>query len=267
MVVTATELSTVRVHFVYCNPDWNERLYVHVQNPQNKELCVFEFTRRRCSSTNKTSCTCVEESSDGWLAEMSKTVSKADEGIWVWLTGDGFKTEIQFDVQDPVSAEPTTAKSKVPPTEINSVLYDSSSKNTDGLDDGTTVEVTHVPTEEAISTDHSITTGLVFGGGNIAVVIAIVLVVFLCRKRHARRVNTRYTVNFTPVLEVNDDVLTWTNRHDTPDDVGRCTSYVSFGGIVAWSNENISQAFSNDAYLATSPSSDSNLASRTNDLP
>lgn len=63
------------------------------------------------------------------------------------------------------------------------------------------------------------------------------------------KVNTRYTVNFTPVLEVNDDVLTWTNRHDTPDDVGRCTSYVSFGGIVAWSNENISQAFSNGGYV------------------
>ncbi|XP_070201608.1 uncharacterized protein [Littorina saxatilis] len=271
-VISATDGSTVVVPFKLdrgtCPEGWNQTVHVHVlrppdQNALHGDFCAVSLEGKTCASINEENCACVRGTFGDVGVNFTKSVSTADSGSWVWRTSDGLTTEITFDVREDTSRDWKEPELTSPrnehqgKTELS--LQDSSYEATStrpstlrkGVGEGKTTRSSVSSTDVDVTfMDDSVKTGLTFCGMNVVIIITVALVVYLCRKRRAGQVKAHYSVNVTPVIEVNDDVINWRQRHESPNDAERSTSYVSFGGIMTWSNEDLPQAYRNGGRLS-----------------
>ncbi|XP_070201042.1 uncharacterized protein [Littorina saxatilis] len=105
-IIRAAEGSTLTLPFNLdisnCPRSSNQSVYVYVSTPRRQDFCAVRLTPEGCKSTSNNKCLCVDDTSAEKGAVLTKTVTKADGGPWVWRTGDGsVATEIRLKVQKP----------------------------------------------------------------------------------------------------------------------------------------------------------------------
>ncbi|KAK7105488.1 uncharacterized protein [Littorina saxatilis] len=296
-IIRAAEGSTLTLPFNLdisnCPRSSNQSVYVYVSTPRRQDFCAVRLTPEGCKSTSNNKCLCVDNTSAEKGAVLTKTVTKADGGPWVWRTGDGsVTTEIRLDVQEPVStvawsSEKDSRREDGVTTAVanNDLIHQPAIQETPSTtpvatretDDTTEdIQLSHERSdgEDGVQDHNILISGKSIGkgdnhaggladnlGGVISIVIVVaivdvgVIIVVMFRKRRAQK-EGKYVLNVPPMhADVTGDDIMLRQRQEPQNDA--VNSYVPLCPI-RHSGEETPEAFVNDAYLATLPRQQSN---------